>query len=251
MASTPDNARSGPDDPPPGDTGWAAAMAEFARELRTRRMSVTDTITDILARSVKLVDDADSGCVTTLRRGVRSVVACTDPVADELCRLQYESGEGPIDDELWHADTVVSADLETETRWPSFAAVAVDSGIRSLAAFRLYTGQGDLGALVLYSRTAYAFGTDAVIVGQAIAAHAAIAMLAAGEREQYETALASRDIIGQAKGMLMERYDLDAVAAFDLLTALSQSENIPLRRIAQSLVDAEHPINSVTDRPAR
>jgi hypothetical protein len=120
--------------------------------------------------------------------------------------------------------------------------MAIEAGFKSLSAFQLYSNADDLGALVLYSDVTGAFDADAVAIGEALSAHAAIAMLSARDTEQFRTGLASRDIIGQAKGMIMERYDLDAVQAFDLLAKLSQ--HLPLHTVARNLVDADHPTNS-------
>lgn len=69
-----------------------------------------------------------------------------------------------------------------------------------------------------------------------LATHAALAWHMVRRDEQFRSALASRDVIGQAKGMLMERFDLDAVRAFELLKRLSQNMNTPLADVAQQVV---------------
>ncbi|OZD71182.1 hypothetical protein CH272_20265 [Rhodococcus sp. 05-340-1] len=222
----------------------ASSLAEFARSLRDTRRSMPETVSEILRTAIRLIPGATVGCVTTVRKGVRTVVASTDPLAEKLCRLQYELDEGPIPTEVRHFDVVVSHDLTAEPRWPEFAVLAVKEGFKSLAAFQLFSNADDLGALIFYSDEQGAFDTDAVEIGEALAAHAAIAMLSARDNEQFRTGLASRDIIGQAKGMIMERYDLDAVQAFDLLAKLSQQQNLPLHRVARDLVETDHPTNS-------
>ncbi|SNT47436.1 GAF domain-containing protein [Rhodococcoides kyotonense] len=204
------------------------------------------TLDEILHSALTLIDHADSGAITTVDTGVRTIVASTCPLADKLCRQQYEMGEGPIPSEVRHFDVVIADDLDTEQRWPHFAATAVAEGIRSLAAFQLYSNGDDVGALVLFSSTPQAFDTDAVVIGEALAAHAVIAMLGVRDGEQFRAGLASRDIIGQAKGIIMERYDVDAVQAFELLATLSQRENIPLRVVAKNLVETDHPTTSIT-----
>lgn len=219
----------------------AVQLAEFARNLRDSRRSMPHTLDEILRSARSLISGTTTACITTLHKGNRTVVASTDPLAEELCRHQYELEEGPVITEVLHLDVVVSGDLADEDRWPQFAAVAIEEGIRSLAAFQLYSNADDLGVLQLYSNEVGAFDADAVTVGEALAAHAAIAMLAARDDEQFRAGLASRDIIGQAKGMIMERYDIDAVQAFELLSKLSQQQNIPLQRVARELVDADHP----------
>lgn len=228
----------------PASTSQASMLAEFARSLRDTRRSMPETISEILRTAIRLIPGATVGCVTTVSRGERKVVASTDPLAEELCRLQYELDQGPIPTEVRHFDVVVSDDLTSEPRWPDFAVLAVGEGFKSLAAFQLYSNADDLGALVFYSNEPGAFDDDAVEIGEALAAHAAIAMLSARDNEQFRTGLASRDLIGQAKGMIMERYDLDAVQAFELLAKLSQQQNQPLRTVAQDLVNTDHPTNS-------
>ncbi|MBY4127634.1 GAF and ANTAR domain-containing protein [Rhodococcus fascians] len=228
----------------PGNSSRASTLAEFARSLRDTRRSMPETMSEILRTAITLIPGATIGCVTTLSKGARSVVASTDPLAEKLCRLQYELDQGPIPTEVWHLDVVVSDDLTAEPRWPEFAALAVGEGFMSLAAFQLYSNADDLGALVFYSNQPGAFDADAVEIGEALAAHAAIAMLSARDNEQFRTGLASRDIIGQAKGMIMERYDLDAVQAFELLAKLSQQQNLPLHKVANDLIETDHPTNS-------
>lgn len=225
-------------------SAYASDLAEFARSLRDTRRSMPQTLHEILRTATAMIPGAVTGCITTVNKGERTVVASTDPRAEKLCRLQYEWGEGPIPTEVQHFDVVLAENLSDEDRWPRFAATAVEEGFESLAAFQLYSNADDIGALVLYSDEAGAFDPDAVTIGEALSAHAAIAMLSARDNEQFRTGLASRDIIGQAKGMIMERYDLDAVQAFDLLAKLSQQQNLPVHRVAEELVDTEHPTNS-------
>ncbi|MGV8871174.1 MAG: GAF and ANTAR domain-containing protein [Rhodococcus sp. (in: high G+C Gram-positive bacteria)] len=223
---------------------YASSLAEFARSLRDTRRSMPETMSAILRTATRLIPGATMGCVTTVSKGDRTVVASTDPLAEKLCRLQYELDQGPIPTEVRHLNVVVSHDLTSEPRWPDFAALAVDEGFYSLAAFQLYSHADDLGALVFYSDATGAFDAEAVEIGEALAAHAAIAMLSARDNEQFRTGLASRDMIGQAKGMIMERYDLDAVQAFELLAKLSQQQNLPLHQVAHDLVETDHPTNS-------
>jgi AmiR/NasT family two-component response regulator len=83
------------------------------------------------------------------------------------------------------------------------------------------------------------FGTETREIGLVFAAHSSVAWNAARRDEQFKKALASRDVIGQAKGMLMERYGVSAIQAFDLLRKLSQDSNTPLMQIAADLVEKQ------------
>ena len=119
-----------------------------------------------------------------------------------------------------------------------FAAAAADIGIRSMACFFLYIDGDDFGALNLHSTRPHAFPTEARQLGELFAAHAATAFGAIREKQQLRAALSSRDIIGQAKGMIMERYKLDATEAFALLARLSQDTNTKLVDVAAQIVVA-------------
>ena len=96
-----------------------------------------------------------------------------------------------------------------------------------------------MGALNVYAETAHAFGPQTREVGLVFAAHSSVAWNAARRDEQFKKALTSRDVIGQAKGMLMERYGVNAIQAFDLLRKLSQDSNTPLIQIAADLVEKQ------------
>ncbi|MDJ0392909.1 GAF and ANTAR domain-containing protein [Rhodococcus sp. G-MC3] len=225
-----------------------ASMATMARNLRGARTSLDETLDTVAKSAIELIPGADHACITVIAGRDRTVMATTDDVATDLCRYQFELGEGPTEREIWQIDTVVADDLSDEQRWPSFADSARARGVQSMAAFQLFADAGNrsLGVLLVFSDQVGAFDPDALGVGSALASHAAIAVLGARDEQHFRTGLASRDIIGQAKGMLMERFSIDAVEAFTLITTLSQQENRPLRDIAQALVDAEHPVRSVT-----
>jgi AmiR/NasT family two-component response regulator len=102
---------------------------------------------------------------------------------------------------------------------------------------KLYTGDRTAGALNVFSRRPHSFDADSEVIGSVLAAHAAAAILASRDSQQLQAALLSRDLIGQAKGILMERYQVDAVGAFDMLLKLSQQMNVRLTEVAERVVD--------------
>ena len=127
-------------------------------------------------------------------------------------------------------------DLTTEQRWPLFAARAAELGVASMLSLQLF-GEGDnLGALNLYSRAPGAFGDESEQVGLLVAAHAAIAYIGVRKETHAAQALIHRDLIGQAKGILSERYQISGERAFLLLTRISQNSNRKLHEIAVELV---------------
>jgi hypothetical protein len=106
-----------------------------------------------------------------------------------------------------------------------------------MLSFQLYKDDnGGAGALNLFGRRKVGFDLETEAIGAMRATHAAVAIMATTERDQFQSALASRDIIGQAKGVLMERFHVDAVKAFVMLTELSQNSNTPLRAIAARII---------------
>jgi len=130
--------------------------------------------------------------------------------------------------------------MDSETRWPNFAAYAASLGAGSMIAFRLYVQQNNLGALNLYGARGVRFDSETQLIGELFASHAAIALSGAREYRQLNEALASRDIIGQAKGILMGRENITAQQAFTMLVRASQQANLKLNAVAQWLVDEHH-----------
>jgi AmiR/NasT family two-component response regulator len=107
--------------------------------------------------------------------------------------------------------------------------------------FELAVSPDTLTALNFYAERAGAFEEESVELGLIFATHTALAWRMLSNDKQFRSALAMRDVIGQAKGIIMERFNVDAVEAFNLLTQLSQENNSNLADIAQRLVDVEHP----------
>ena len=168
--------------------------------------------------------------------------AATDPSAGRLDELQTELDDGPCLRAVWEQQTVRIPDMATESRWPRFPAAATQAGVGAMLCFQLFVEGDNLGALNLYAATAGAFTKESETVGQIFATHAAVALAGAQQEHQLSTALASRDIIGQAKGIVMERFHIDADHAFALITRLSQDHNIKLHTIATQLItDATKP----------
>jgi AmiR/NasT family two-component response regulator len=104
----------------------------------------------------------------------------------------------------------------------------------------LYTADRTAGALNLFGFKPNAWNPDAETIGMVLAAHAASALAASREGENLQSALLTRDRIGQAKGIIMERYGVDDVRAFDMLRSLSQESNVRLTDIAQRVIETRN-----------
>ncbi len=131
--------------------------------------------------------------------------------------------------------TVRVSDTASEDRWPEFAKRAAQLGVGSMLSFQLYVVGDNLGALNLYNREPDAFDDESEHVGLLFASHVAVAMAGAQRNEQLIRAIGTRDLIGQAKGILMERHKLTAEQAFMLLVRASQATHTKLRDIAEQL----------------
>lgn len=219
-----------------GDLG--RRMAQLARGFY-HPTDLDETLRGVTAAAVELVEGADYAdiLIVTGRKQFRSLAA-TCELAEHLDDIQEQFGEGPCLDASAKCLVVRSDDLRKETRWPRFAKAAVEANVLSTLSFQLYLDQESMGALNMFSSRADAFDPLAEATAEALAAHAAMAMSAARSQGQFASALATRDIIGQAKGMIMERFGIDAVAAFELLRRLSQDSNVPLADVAQGIVQA-------------
>lgn len=212
-------------------------IAAAARELQTQH-DLDATMHSAVALLVRNVGACEAAGISIVR-GKRHID--TPVVSDAMAligdQLQRELGEGPCLDAVWEQEKVHVPDLVTEPRWPAWGPkVAEATGARSVLSFRLFTAQDTLGALSLYSTRAAAFSAEDESEALALAAHIAIAVAAAQSIQQLGTALDSRTTIAQACGMMMERFDIDAVRAFALLTRLSSTQNIKLRDVAADLV---------------
>lgn len=220
-------------------TALSARMADVARMLRSESKD-TDTVLKAISKSaVESVPGAEYASVTlvTSNSKVETPVMIGD-LAGKCDELQQELGEGPCIRSALSEETARIDDMGSETRWPLFAARAAELGISSMVCFCLYIENDTFGALNLHSSSIDAFDDESLSIGSLFAAHAAIAFSAVREKDQIRAALTNRDIIGQAKGMIMERYGLDPDGAFRLLARLSQDSNVKLSEIAVQVVTA-------------
>ncbi len=251
--------RGGPGQPSTDHTGLgnvddlAARMSEMARFLQ-QEDSLQSTLDGIVAAAVQVVPGADHAGVmeVTGRRRIETPSATGD-VVRRVDQAQYESGQGPCLDATYRERTVRLSDMAGEERWPDFSRRALELGIRSMLSFQLYVAGATLGALNLYSRRTGAFDDESEHVGLLFAAHAAVAMAGAQRQQHLTRAVSVRDVIGQAKGILMERYKITGDQAFQLLVRVSQDANVKLVDVAHHLArtgQLGEPRNGCAARPS-
>ncbi|PRC42211.1 ANTAR domain protein [Mycobacterium sp. ITM-2017-0098] len=211
-------------------------MAGLTRPI-AEETPLEETLAAVTATAVSLIAGIDYADVMLVDHGEFESIAPTDPLVSDLDALQLRLQQGPCLQAAVGEEVIRCPDLSHDERWPQFATMAVQAGVHSMLSFRLYTHRTGSGALNLLGRTAHPFGHEDLLVGAMLATHAATAVLAVNKQRQFESALASRDVIGQAKGMLMERFNINAVRAFEMMTKLSQDTNTPLRVIARRITE--------------
>lgn len=199
-----------------------------------------DTLHRSVEAAVELFSGCDHACVSLVHRSHRiDTPAFTDEIARRGDELQYRLQEGPCLDAIWTEETVHSSDLTTESRWSTWGPLAADElGIRSMLCFQLFTSRDNLGALNLYGDRASAFTQTDTTMGFALAAHVSIAL--AGQRDLHDAnlALADKVMIGQAEGILMERYAISGQEAWEALARMAVEEQISRETAASHVVDS-------------
>lgn len=206
-----------------------------------RQLAAEEHIDALLQRIVDLgqeeIDHCDGVSLMLIGRGGRiTTPAFSSLVARESDLAQYETGEGPCLESLREHETVIIDDLETEPRWPDYRELAMQLGVRSMLSIRLFLYEDSMGVLNFYSSTPHAFGRSAQLYGEVFGAHAAIALKAAIVQGGLHQAVTSRDVIGQAKGIVMARENLTSQDAFTRLQRLSNEQNRRLRDVAEDIV---------------
>lgn len=215
----------------------AERMADAARALQDQA-DPQRTLETAVAVALENVRGCDGVGISLVRRRRRIETPAHSHAYVALCdALQNELAEGPCLDAIFEEQVVHSADLCEDDRWPQWGPrVAAEADVRSMMCLRLYTHSDTVGAINLYARHPRAFDVQDRDDGQAVAAHVAVAVVAAQKVEQLVTGLDARTIIGQAIGIVMERYDLDGDRAFEVLARLSSHANRKLRDVAEEVV---------------
>ena len=212
---------------------------------------------EVLASVTSLAADALAGCaaasVSLVRNGRPATTVCSADIARAVDHSQYDNHEGPCLCAIESAEIIRVDSFADDGRWPAFAKEAVEQGVMSCLAYPLQVGTEVLGALNLYSLRPGAFvGAErdgAVFARQAsITLTNAVAMRRAQElAQQLAVALENRDVIGQAKGIIMASEGVSPDEAFDVLRRASQREHRKLHDIAREMVERRQLPEAVPD----
>jgi GAF domain-containing protein len=218
----------------------AVRMAELARSTSLRK--VDDVLADVTATAKELIEGVDvAGVLLVGKANSFETLASTSDLMFKLDELQIRYGEGPCVEAALDEIVVRTDDFRNEPRFPNYAPQVVKLGVLSALSFKLYTADRTAGALNLFGFKPRLWDVEAETTGMVLAAHAAAAILASRQGDQLQSALSTRDRIGQAKGIIMERFGIDDVRAFGMLRQLSQDTNMKLIDVAQRVIDTRGP----------
>jgi hypothetical protein len=219
----------------PTDPRVRQAMVTIAESM-SRPQEVGETLAQLTRSACDTIPGIDFASINILRPDRRlETFAPTDPMAEKLDQLQSELEEGPCFEAAEHNGHYVSEDLAEDPRWPTYGPRAAALGAKAQMGLDLPTGGNGRASLNLYSVTRGSFG-EAIEMAELFASSAALAMGFARSLDTMSAALKTRTEIGQALGILMERYQIDSDRAFQFLVRISQDTNTRLRDVAAELV---------------
>jgi GAF domain-containing protein len=220
----------------PINPGVARNLSEIARDFQAETTSAA-VMHRIVTAAVDEISGACGAAITLLDHGTITSPAHSDERSQAVGLAQEDVSEGPCVDTSRQEVTLRSDDLRNDSRWPRWGAVAVAHGVQSVLSLQLFVEEHSMGALNVYGDATNAFDEEAENTALLLAAHAAIALAGTRNVENLSLALNSRDVIGQAKGILMERYKIDPDQAFQLLVMSSQATHHKLREVAARLAE--------------
>lgn len=200
----------------------------------------TASVLDVLVHAaVEVVDGCDHAAISYLDSNELLTAASNNATGPILDRLQTECDEGPCMDAARLGGRHRTDDLRTDQRWPHYGPRAAELGVLSACATSLHDSKRNVGALNLFADRPGAFasgmGQDALVA--VLAPFCGAVLIASTDRANLERALLTRDLIGQAKGMLMNQSNIDSETAFAVLRSASQRMNVKLAQVAQRVVD--------------
>ena len=195
------------------------------------------TLDRITAAAVEVLPEVAYASITVKHADGRlETFAPTDDLILGLDAAQYDLQEGPCYEAAVETMHVISPNLAEDPRFPAYAPLAVATGIAAQAGIRLFDAPDSNGALNLYSLHPGAF-QDLDSLAELFSHQSAMALAYARQITQLQEAVKTRQLIGQAVGVTMERFDLDEARAFGFLARLSQDNNIKLRIVAERLLE--------------
>jgi hypothetical protein len=216
--------------------------------------SAANTLKAVVTLAVTTIDGCDFASIFVHERDLSIQAVGSDAVAAQVDMAQHRTGQGPAIDAIVDGGTMYAEDLADDQRWVEFGPAAADAGVRSAVTVRLIDDTGRAAALCLYARYPRAFGALDRAKAVILAAMAGLALSAAEAhddeaRNTLQSALSTREMIGQAQGILMERERITADQAYEILRRASKYLETKVRDVAQALVDTgESPETGATSQ---
>lgn len=218
----------------------AETFGEIARTLLAQH-DAQATLEKIVHLAVGTIANCEHAGISMIRDRSISSPASSDLIPAIVDQIQSETGEGPCVDAIKEHEVFQTGQLSSERRWPHFARRAhEESGVESILSFRLFAEEDTMGALNLYSTRHEAFDAHDLAIGALFATHAAVAWSTARTIENLHNGMSSRQVIGEATGLLMARENVTEQQAFEMLKRASQRLNVKLRNVAEHIV---HPVS--------
>jgi GAF domain-containing protein len=216
----------------------AQVMADLARAMQEPG-EVALTLQAVTACATDSIEGADYASISVRHRDGRlETLAPTDPLVRRVDLLQFELSQGPCYDAVEATTVTLSDDLARDTRWPAYGPQVVALGLRSQLGIRLVSDDGWRIALNLYARRPDAFDSETVSLAEMFADQAAGAMGLVRTVRTLNKALVMRETIGQAVGIVMERYAIDTDRAFAFLVRTAQTSNARIQDVAEEITAA-------------
>ena len=196
-----------------------------------------DTLQSLTQAAVETLPGVDDATISIRHQdgSLRSYGFTTDYLR-ELDSWQFEFSEGPCYDGVTHNALTICGDLRNDPRYPAYGKRAAAAGVLSQAGMRIFESNRTIGGLNIYSRSVGAL-SDVTYLAELFSEHARTAVAYASQIDGLREAIAGRQLIGQAIGIVMERFGLTEDRAFAFLSRLSSHRNVKLRQVAQELID--------------
>jgi GAF domain-containing protein len=223
----------------PDPANSADTFARLAIELHDAP-GVEETVDAVAQFALQALNCKYAGVALYTRGSRAEIAAVTDSLVTDLFDSQISTGSGSLITALRERTTVLIRDTATEDRWPELTERFAALGVRSVLDVPLATGdtpRSTVGVLGLYSEQPDAFTADDEAIAHILAQHASVAVASARQEETMAQAVDARKLVGQAMGILMERFDVNGDRAFAILKRYSQDTNTKLRDVAQQLID--------------
>ena len=216
---------------------FAAALAELVLTVKRESQQSEDRGLLVIAEAAAaIIPGAEQSSVSVADGPGRLVLrAAHGPLPPQVMALQNETGQGPCLETVAAGAPVRLVDTAEESRWPLFTPRVAGLGVNSMLCTPLAAQNVVFGSLSLMSASPGAFHEEAEILAAVFAAHAALALTGVKDTRELTAMARTRDVIGQAKGILMERHHITADAAFAVLVSASQNSNRKLKEICEEI----------------